>query len=126
MTDVTVANRRADSSANEDLTKLARHGADTFGYKANLRIDRKLAQLLRLRGVSSSTSKGRHSAGPSSSSTYPPARRARASPEPGSRSAPRSTGTSGADALAAAPAPWQTLRVNPGSDRRTGSLGRVR
>jgi hypothetical protein len=38
MTDVTVTNRRADSSANEDLTKLARHGADTFGYKANLRI----------------------------------------------------------------------------------------
>ena len=29
--------------------KLARHGADTFGYKASLRIDRKLAQLLRLR-----------------------------------------------------------------------------
>jgi hypothetical protein len=49
MTDVTVTNRRADSSANEALTKLARHGADTFGYKANLRIDRKLAQLLRLR-----------------------------------------------------------------------------
>jgi AhpD family alkylhydroperoxidase len=49
MTDVTVTNRRADSSANEDLTKLARHGADAFGYKANLRIDRKLAQLLRLR-----------------------------------------------------------------------------
>lgn len=49
MTDVTVINHRADSSANEDLTKLARHGADTFGYKANLRIDRKLAQLLRLR-----------------------------------------------------------------------------
>ena len=49
MTDVTVTNRRADSSANEDLTKLARHGADTFGYKAKLRIDRKLAQLMRLR-----------------------------------------------------------------------------
>jgi AhpD family alkylhydroperoxidase len=49
MTDVTVTNRRADSSANEDLTKLARHGADAFGYKANLRIDRKLAELLRLR-----------------------------------------------------------------------------
>jgi AhpD family alkylhydroperoxidase len=47
--DVTVTNRRADTSANEDLTKLARHGADTFGYKADLRIDRKLAQLLRLR-----------------------------------------------------------------------------
>ena len=49
MTDVTVTNCRVDSSANEDLTKLARHGADTFGYKANLRIDRGLAQLLRLR-----------------------------------------------------------------------------
>jgi AhpD family alkylhydroperoxidase len=49
MTDVTVTKRRADSSANEDLTKLARHGADTFGYKAQLRIDLKLAQLLRLR-----------------------------------------------------------------------------
>jgi AhpD family alkylhydroperoxidase len=31
------------------LAKLARHGADTFGYKANLRIERRLAQLLRLR-----------------------------------------------------------------------------
>jgi AhpD family alkylhydroperoxidase len=49
MTDVTVTNRWVDSSANEDLTKLARHGADAFGYKAKLRIDRKLAQLLRLR-----------------------------------------------------------------------------
>jgi AhpD family alkylhydroperoxidase len=49
MTDVTVTNRRADSSANEDLAKLARHGANTFGYKAHLRIDRQLAQLLRLR-----------------------------------------------------------------------------
>jgi AhpD family alkylhydroperoxidase len=49
LTDVIVINRRADCSANQDLTKLARHGADTFGYKANLRIDRELAQLLRLR-----------------------------------------------------------------------------
>src|ERR687898_697777 len=49
MTDVTVTNRRVDSSANEDLTTLARHGADAFGYKAELRIDRGLAQLLRLR-----------------------------------------------------------------------------
>src|SRR6201984_3203398 len=49
MTDVTVTNHRADSSANADLTRLARHGADAFGYKANLRIDRKLAELLRLR-----------------------------------------------------------------------------
>lgn len=49
MTEVTFTNRRADSSANEDLTKFARQGADAFGYKTNLRIDRKLAQLLRLR-----------------------------------------------------------------------------
>jgi AhpD family alkylhydroperoxidase len=49
MTEVTVTNRRADSSANQHLTQLARHGADAFGYQANLRIDRKLAQLLRLR-----------------------------------------------------------------------------
>lgn len=40
---------RADSSKNEDLTKLARHGADTFGFKATLTVDRKMAQLLRLR-----------------------------------------------------------------------------
>jgi AhpD family alkylhydroperoxidase len=49
MTDVTVTNHRADSSANKDLTELARHGADAFGYKARLRVDRRLAQLLRLR-----------------------------------------------------------------------------
>jgi hypothetical protein len=49
----------------------------------------------------SSTSKGPHWTGPSSSSTCPPARRASASHEPGSRSAPRSTGTSAADTLAA-------------------------
>ncbi|MFC0505080.1 carboxymuconolactone decarboxylase family protein [Micromonospora costi] len=49
MTDVTITNRRADSSANENLATLARHGADTFGYKAQLRVDRQLAQLLRLR-----------------------------------------------------------------------------
>lgn len=49
MTDVTFTHRRADSSANEDLTKLARYGADAFGYKARLRVDRRLAQLLRLR-----------------------------------------------------------------------------
>ncbi len=40
----------------------------------------------------------------SSSSTCPPARCASGSPEPGSRSAPRSSGTFVADALAAAPA----------------------
>jgi AhpD family alkylhydroperoxidase len=49
MTDVFVTNRRADSSANKDLARLARDGADAFGYKAHLRIDRNLAQLLRLR-----------------------------------------------------------------------------
>ena len=46
---MTFINRRADSAANENLTKLARHGADTFGYKAQLSIDHGLAQLLRLR-----------------------------------------------------------------------------
>jgi alkylhydroperoxidase family enzyme len=55
MTDVTVTNRRADSSANQNLTRLARHGADSFGYKAELRIDGELAQLLRLRGCLRST-----------------------------------------------------------------------
>jgi AhpD family alkylhydroperoxidase len=47
--DVTMINRRSDSSADEDLTALARHGADTFGYTAKLSIDGKLAELLRLR-----------------------------------------------------------------------------
>ena len=49
MTDVTFTNRRVDSSTNEDVAELARYGADAFGYTAELRIDRKLAQLLRLR-----------------------------------------------------------------------------
>lgn len=49
MTDVTFTNRRADSSANEDLARLARDGADAFGYMAQLGIDRQLAQLLRVR-----------------------------------------------------------------------------
>ena len=69
MTDVTVTNRRADSSASEDLTKLARLGADAFGYKANLRIDRKLAQLLRLRCPRSTTAPTA-----STSTTRPPRR----------------------------------------------------
>jgi AhpD family alkylhydroperoxidase len=47
--DMTVTFRRVDSSANLDLTAFARHGADAFGYKADVSIDRKLAQLLRLR-----------------------------------------------------------------------------
>jgi hypothetical protein len=75
MTDVTVTNRRADSSANEDLTKLARHGADTFGYKANLRIDRKLAQLLRLRCLRSTTA-------PTASTSITRPHAAPASPDP--------------------------------------------
>jgi AhpD family alkylhydroperoxidase len=47
--DVRVANRRLDASANADLTAIARAGADAFGYTADLRIDRGLAELLRLR-----------------------------------------------------------------------------
>jgi AhpD family alkylhydroperoxidase len=47
--DVQVANRRLDANENEALIGLARMGADAFGYKAELRIDRGLAQLLRLR-----------------------------------------------------------------------------
>jgi AhpD family alkylhydroperoxidase len=40
---------RVDSTANQGLTKWSRLGADTFGYKAELSVDRQLAQLLRLR-----------------------------------------------------------------------------
>jgi AhpD family alkylhydroperoxidase len=47
--DVQVANRRLDASANEALIGMARMGAHAFGYTADLRIDRRLAQLLRLR-----------------------------------------------------------------------------
>ena len=47
--DVQVANRRLDAGENEALTGMARMGADAFGYTAKLRIDRGLAQLLRLR-----------------------------------------------------------------------------
>jgi AhpD family alkylhydroperoxidase len=47
--DVQVANRRLDVSGNEALIGMARMGADAFGYKAELRIDRGLAELLRLR-----------------------------------------------------------------------------
>jgi AhpD family alkylhydroperoxidase len=47
--DVRIANRRLDASGNEALIGIARMGADAFGYKADLRIDRGLAQLLRLR-----------------------------------------------------------------------------
>ena len=52
--DVQMANRRFDASENEALIGMARMGADAFGYTADLRIDRGLAQLLRLR-VSHST-----------------------------------------------------------------------
>src|SRR3712207_4590205 len=47
--DVGIANRRLDVSGNDALMGIARMGADAFGYTADLRIDRGLAQLLRLR-----------------------------------------------------------------------------
>jgi AhpD family alkylhydroperoxidase len=47
--DVQVEKRRLDASKNEALIGMARMGADAFGYTADLRIDRQLAQLLRLR-----------------------------------------------------------------------------
>ena len=47
--DVQVAHRRFDASDNEALIGMARMGAHAFGYTADLRIDRGLAQLLRLR-----------------------------------------------------------------------------
>src|SRR5829696_8742003 len=49
MDDVHVVNRRLDASENEALSWMARMGADAFGYRADLRIDRHLAELLRLR-----------------------------------------------------------------------------
>jgi AhpD family alkylhydroperoxidase len=47
--DVQVVNRRLDASENEALIGMARMGADAFGYTADLRIDRHLAELMRLR-----------------------------------------------------------------------------
>jgi AhpD family alkylhydroperoxidase len=47
--EVQVVNRRLDASQNEALIGMARMGAAAFGYTADLRIDRGLAQLLRLR-----------------------------------------------------------------------------
>jgi AhpD family alkylhydroperoxidase len=44
-----VEKRRLDASENEALIGMARMGADAFGYTADLRLDRQLAQLLRLR-----------------------------------------------------------------------------
>ena len=46
---VEITNHRADASQDQALIGLARMGADAFGYTAELRIDRGLAQLLRLR-----------------------------------------------------------------------------
>jgi AhpD family alkylhydroperoxidase len=45
----TIESSRIDSSSHELLTRLSRLGADTFGYKAELSVDKELAQLLRLR-----------------------------------------------------------------------------
>src|SRR5215204_4416336 len=47
--EVEITNHRADATRNESLIGVARMGADAFGYKSALRIDRGLAQLLRLR-----------------------------------------------------------------------------
>jgi AhpD family alkylhydroperoxidase len=47
--EVEITNHRADATQNESLIGMARMGADAFGYTAVLRIDRGLAQLLRLR-----------------------------------------------------------------------------
>jgi AhpD family alkylhydroperoxidase len=47
--EVEITNHRADATQNESLIGMARMGADAFGYTAELRIDRGLAQLLRLR-----------------------------------------------------------------------------
>jgi AhpD family alkylhydroperoxidase len=47
--EVEITNHRADATQNESLIAMARMGADAFGYTAKLRIDRGLAQLLRLR-----------------------------------------------------------------------------
>lgn len=49
MSDMTIRIDRIDSEGHEGLTGLSRLGADTFGYKAVLSVDRELAQLLRLR-----------------------------------------------------------------------------
>jgi AhpD family alkylhydroperoxidase len=47
--EVHLANRRLEASENDALFGMARMGAEAFGYTAHLRIDRGLAQLLRLR-----------------------------------------------------------------------------
>ena len=47
--EVEITNHRADATQNKSLIGMARMGAEAFGYTAELRIDRSLAQLLRLR-----------------------------------------------------------------------------
>jgi AhpD family alkylhydroperoxidase len=47
--EVEITNHRADATQNDALIGMARMGAEAFGYKAELRIDRGLAELLRLR-----------------------------------------------------------------------------
>jgi len=47
--ETTIETKRIDSSEHGGLTKWARLGADTFGYKAELAVDGQLTQLLRLR-----------------------------------------------------------------------------
>ena len=47
--EVEITNHRADATQNESLIGMARMGAEAFGYTAELGIDRRLAQLLRLR-----------------------------------------------------------------------------
>ena len=47
--EVQIANRRLDASEHEALMGVARMGAEAFGYRADLGIDRGLAQILRLR-----------------------------------------------------------------------------
>ena len=47
--DPIIENNRIDSGSHDGLTAWSRLGADTFGYKADLSVDRPLAQLLRLR-----------------------------------------------------------------------------
>jgi AhpD family alkylhydroperoxidase len=53
--DVQVEKRRLDVSENEALIGMARMGADAFGYTADLRIDRQLAQLLRVSQLNNCT-----------------------------------------------------------------------
>ena len=47
--EIRTANTRLAAEENEALIGMARMGADAFGYQATLRIERGLAQLLRLR-----------------------------------------------------------------------------